>query len=51
MVDVVDPSAGTVDGVATTEEKAATGGGIGGEPNVTTASDTKTALLSVISVA
>ena len=51
MVAAVVPSAGTLLGVTRTEQNDATAGGVGGLPNVTTASATKTALLSVTSVA
>jgi hypothetical protein len=51
MVEVVTPSAGTLDGVTTTEENEGIGGGAGGFPNVTTASVVSTELLSVTSVA
>jgi hypothetical protein len=51
MVEVVDPSPGTLAGVATTEQNAATGGGAGGFPNVTTACCVRTVLASVTSVA
>jgi hypothetical protein len=51
IVEVVDPSAGTLAGVATTEQNAGTGGGAGGLPNVTTACCEKTWFPSVTSVA